>query len=94
MVSLGGLEPPASSLSGIEGSALCGPPFPRLLASVRGEGMRSYRLVQPAPTPEKRGHGPTPTQTAAAGDPQPDRAVLVVNTRMGEQQRPAPFTGG
>jgi hypothetical protein len=30
-----------SSLSGIEGSALCGPAFPWSLASVRSEGMRS-----------------------------------------------------
>ena len=41
-VGLAGLEPAASSLSGIEGSALCGQPFPRSSASVGGEGMRSY----------------------------------------------------
>jgi hypothetical protein len=29
-VGLAGLEPAASSLSGIEGSALCGPPFPQV----------------------------------------------------------------
>ena len=31
LVGLPGLEPAASSLSGIEGSALCGPPFPQVV---------------------------------------------------------------
>ena len=49
-VGLGGLEPPASSLSGIEGSALCGAAFSRSLATVRGEGMRSNRTPGSAHT--------------------------------------------
>jgi hypothetical protein len=36
VVGLGGLEPPTSSLSGIEGSALCGPPFPQVTDERQG----------------------------------------------------------
>jgi hypothetical protein len=36
MVGLGGLEPPTSSLSGIEGSALCGPAFPQVAGEREG----------------------------------------------------------
>jgi hypothetical protein len=36
VVGLGGLEPPPSSLSGIEGSALCGPPFSQVAAERQG----------------------------------------------------------
>src|SRR4029453_15452010 len=36
VVGLGGLEPPASSLSGIEGSALCGPAFSQVTAERQG----------------------------------------------------------
>jgi hypothetical protein len=36
MVGLGGLEPPTSSLSGIEGSALCGPAFPQVVRERKG----------------------------------------------------------
>ena len=35
VVGLAGLEPAASSLSGIEGSALYGPPFPQVTAERR-----------------------------------------------------------
>ncbi len=36
VVGLGGLEPPTSSLSGIEGSALCGPAFSQVAAERQG----------------------------------------------------------
>jgi hypothetical protein len=36
LVGLGGGEPPTSSLSGIEGSALCGPAFPQVTAERQG----------------------------------------------------------
>src|SRR5215211_316285 len=49
VVGLAGLEPAASSLSGIEGSALCGPAFPQVAGDRKGRrdafkqptGMRS-----------------------------------------------------
>ena len=37
VVGLAGLEPAASSLSGIEGYALCGPPFPQDASDRRGQ---------------------------------------------------------
>jgi hypothetical protein len=36
MVGLGGLEPPPSSLSAIEGSPLCGPAFSQVTADRQG----------------------------------------------------------
>jgi hypothetical protein len=49
----------------------------------------------PASTPaEDMATGQRQTQIAAVGDPGPDRRGLVVNARMGEQQRPAQVTGG
>ena len=42
MVGLAGLEPAASSLSGIEGSALCGPAFPQVTLERQG---RSYAFL-------------------------------------------------
>jgi hypothetical protein len=44
MVGLGGVEPPTSSLSGIEGSALCGPPFPQVTAERQGRRDAFKRL--------------------------------------------------
>jgi hypothetical protein len=64
------------SLAGIEGSALCGPAFPQVIA-------------------ERHGHGPNANpQPLVRAIPTLTGAVLVVNARMGEQQRPAPLTGG
>ena len=49
----------------------------------------------PASTPaEEMATGQRQTQIATVGDPGLTGAVLVVNARMGEQQRPAQVTGG
>jgi len=48
VVGLAGLEPGTSSLSGIEAQRCADRRFPRWLASVRGEGMRSNNLPGPA----------------------------------------------
>jgi hypothetical protein len=45
VVGLAGLEPAASSLSGIEGSALCGPAFSQITAEPQGPRMRSYKSL-------------------------------------------------
>jgi hypothetical protein len=50
--------------------------------------------TDPAPTPREPGHAPNASPTAAAGDPDPDRRGAGGQRRMGEQQRPAPLTGG
>jgi hypothetical protein len=61
-------------------------------------GQTGAVLVQAAPTqrrrPENLATRPTPTPTAAAGDPDPDRRGAGGQRRMGEQQRPAPLSGG
>src|SRR5829696_7754982 len=54
VVGLAGLEPAASSLSGIEGSALCGPPFPQVAAKRQGRRdaflAASFQAVQASQT--------------------------------------------
>jgi hypothetical protein len=143
LVTLPGLEPQISSLSGIEGSALYGPAFPQVACERQRRRdaflAASFQMVQAsqaglqrpspdsstslpavaeawpadartkhnqtgavlaqgaptlAPRPENVATGSTPTQTAAVGDPDPDRRGAGGQRRMGEQQRPAPLTGG
>jgi hypothetical protein len=47
IMGLGGIEPPTSSLSGIEGSALYGPAFPQVVSERQG---RSYAFKRPTGT--------------------------------------------
>ena len=131
-----GLEPGTSSLSGIEGSVLCGPAFSQVIAECHGRRdaflANSFQAVRasqagpqrPSGTPAflyrplrrpgrlmlgtkhdqtgrlwsrrhrpQRRHAenlatrPTPTQTAAAGDPDPDRGDTGGQRRMDEQRR-------
>ena len=72
VVGLGGLEPPASSFSAIEGSALCAPAFPQVAAEVRsqaeGDGWCCSQQPKqpgrpstpPAVVPTRAGALPTP----------------------------------
>jgi hypothetical protein len=55
-VGLGGVEPPTSSLSGIEGSALCGPPFSQVAGDRKGR--RDAFLVDSFPTVQASQAGP------------------------------------
>jgi hypothetical protein len=67
MVGLAGLEPAASSLSGIEGSALCGPAFPQVAGDRRG---RRDAFYQPAPVSAQ-----TQRPGRRQGCHQPDKAM-------------------
>src|SRR5215218_4368210 len=61
IVGLGGLEPPTSFLSAIEGSPLCGPAFPQVALDRQGPSNAFYVPAQPA-------HGQDAAAAGRVGD--------------------------
>src|SRR5512133_3467225 len=97
MVGLAGLEPAPSSLSAIEGSAPCGPPFPQVTAERQA---RSYAFLArhilrgsgggpSAPAPSWEDRPPSPQGADPAGSRQGTAARTIAMTQPPQERTTA-----